>query len=328
MSESSPEKTPVRLIVDTIRNEETRLRQCYSILQYQSFLGFSIMLLSLGGMITSAIFYYHDYIPAWLCIILSAIFASIAHELEHDLIHRLYFRKNILMQNIMLLIVWLMRPNTINPWYRRTIHLQHHQLSGTNQDLEERLVGNGINNVFLRLIVIVDGLLGLLLTRNTLTKEVKHFKFFKVFNAAFPLGQLYFLLLYSFIAIHIARFFTIIEFSEQLITYISILNYLVVILIAPNFLRSACLNFVTAHIHYYGNVNNTLEQTQVFSSKLMWPFNLFCFNFSNTHAIHHIVVEQPFYLRQMVAKVAYKVMITHGVKVNDFSTFTHANRHQ
>ena len=30
-------------------------------------------------------------LPAWACIVVSAFFASIAHEVEHDLIHSLYF---------------------------------------------------------------------------------------------------------------------------------------------------------------------------------------------------------------------------------------------
>ena len=46
---------------------------------------------------------------------------------------------NAVAQNFMMLVVWIMRPNTINPWYRRDIHILHHKVSGTPQDLEERL---------------------------------------------------------------------------------------------------------------------------------------------------------------------------------------------
>ena len=99
-----------------------------------------------------------------------------------------------------------------------------------------------------------------------------------------------------------------------------------VVIIAPNFLRSACLNLVTSYMHYYGNVRNLLQQTQVIKGWFMWPFNLFCFNFSGTHSIHHFVIQQPFYLRQMVAESAHKLMKENGVRFNDFSTFNQGNR--
>jgi len=52
----------------------------------------------------------------------------------------------------------------------------------------------------------------------------------------------------------------------------------------------------------------------------------FCFNFGSTHGIHHFVVKEPFYIRQMTARVAHKVMAEMGVRFNDFGTFARANR--
>ncbi len=52
----------------------------------------------------------------------------------------------------------------------------------------------------------------------------------------------------------------------------------------------------------------------------------FCFNFGSTHGIHHFVVKEPFYLRQLTASVAHKVMAEMGVRFNDLGTFTRANR--
>jgi fatty acid desaturase len=66
-------------------------------------------------MISTGLAYIADMIPAWACIVMATVFASVSHELEHDLIHRLYFKKNALIQNIMMAIVWVMRPNTVNP---------------------------------------------------------------------------------------------------------------------------------------------------------------------------------------------------------------------
>jgi hypothetical protein len=56
------------------------------------------------------------------------------------------------------------------------------------------------------------------------------------------------------------------------------------------------------------------------------PFHLFCFNFGSTHAIHHFVVGEPFYVRQWTAREAHAVMRDMGVRFNDFGTFRRANR--
>jgi len=58
----------------------------------------------------------------------------------------------------------------------------------------------------------------------------------------------------------------------------------------------------------------------------MMPFQLFCFNFGATHAIHHFVVKEPFYIRHMTAKTAHKVMKEVGVRFNDIGTFRRLNR--
>jgi hypothetical protein len=319
----------IQNIVLTIKSEEAHLRAKYSFLSAQNSIGLLLLLLSFFGMTACAALYYYDFIPAWLCIIVAAMFASISHELEHDLIHKLYFRDNAFMHNLMMTLVWLMRPNTINPWYSRKIHLLHHKTSGTKQDLEERLVGNGIGNVFVRTVVMFDGLLGLILQARILKKEVKAFNFLVIFNAGFPLATLYFIVGYSFLLFHGINLFIPHYFSypQWLLESMQWFDFFVVIIIAPNFLRSGCLNFVTSTLHYYGDVENVLQQTQVFKGWCIWPFNLFCFNFAGTHAIHHFVVQQPFYLRQMVAKKAHNVMKENGVRFNDFNTFLRVNRY-
>jgi hypothetical protein len=58
----------------------------------------------------------------------------------------------------------------------------------------------------------------------------------------------------------------------------------------------------------------------------LWPLQAFCFNFGSTHGIHHFVVKEPFYIRQMTCVVAHKVMAQMGVRFNDFATFRRANR--
>jgi hypothetical protein len=81
-------------------------------------------------------------------------------------------------------------------------------------------------------------------------------------------------------------------------------------------------------MHYCGDVEsgNVMQQTQVLNPWWMWPLQAFCFNFGSTHGIHHFVVKEPFYIRQMTAPVAHKVMAEMGVRFNDFGTFGRANR--
>lgn len=105
----------------------------------------------------------------------------------------------------------------------------------------------------------------------------------------------------------------------------SLFEFLMVVLIVPNIVRSSSLNFVTSCMHYYGGVTNMLEQTHVLTSRVFIPFHLFCFNFGKTHSIHHFVPNQPFYLRQMLSKKVLNVMREHGVRFNDFASIKQAN---
>src|SRR5690606_13286913 len=119
-----------------------------------------------------------------------------------------------------------------------------------------------------------------------------------------------------------------IAWSASTLTRMAWLNPLVVTWIAPNVLRSFCLHFVSSNMHYYGDVeaDNVIQQTQVLNPWWLLPFQLFCFNFGSTHAIHHFVVKEPFYVRQWTAKQAHAVMREMGVRFNDHGSFTRANR--
>lgn len=129
-----------------------------------------------------------------------------------------------------------------------------------------------------------------------------------MFNAGFPITTAYFAILYSVIAFHLINLFTPIAANSPvfLLDVMNVFEFLMVVLIVPNIVRSSSLNFVTSSMHYYGGVNNMLEQTHVITSRLFIPFNLFCFNFGHTHTIHHFVPNQPFYLRQMISKKSLK----------------------
>ena len=91
------------------------LRQRYPILQHQNALGAGVMAVSLIGMVVSGGLYLQGSIPAWGCILINALLTSFIHEIEHDLIHRLYFRKQPLAHNAMMLLCWLARPGMPSP---------------------------------------------------------------------------------------------------------------------------------------------------------------------------------------------------------------------
>ncbi|WP_416305119.1 fatty acid desaturase [Neptunicella sp. SCSIO 80796] len=316
----------VRCITHAIRQEESRLRARYAILKYQNGIGLVILLLALTGMLTSGYLYYIGSIPAWACIFASALFASISHEIEHDLIHHQYFRDNPVIYHLMMLVTWLMRPNTVNPWYRRDMHLLHHKVSGSSKDMEERLVGNGIKPGFSRYLVMFDGLAGLILRRAVLRRELDDFSVSRVLGATFPLATLYFACWYIFLLFHGIDLIFAGDYPAWLLAVMRVIDLIVVVLIAPNVVRSGCLNFITSNMHYYGNVNGLMQQTQILDRWYFMPLQLFCFNFGSTHSIHHFVINQPFYLRQMVASKVHKTMQEQGVRRNDLTTFRSANR--
>ena len=105
-------------------------------------------------------------------------------------------------------------------------------------------------------------------------------------------------------------------------------NTVAVLIFAPNLLRSFSINFISSNMHYFGDIEdgNFVQQCQVLNSKWFIIPHLFCFNFGSTHGIHHFVVRDPFYIRQMTAKKAHEVMRANGVRFNDLGTFKRANR--
>lgn len=323
------------------------LRRNHPILQHQDAIGASILIGSLLGMLGCAALYYYGLMAWWLCIPVVAIFASFTHELEHDLIHLMYFRKNPLAHNLMMWGVWLARPSTISPWVRRRMHFHHHKHSGTENDLEERGITNGETWGLRRFLMTGDQMLALYLRPFKMQAIVKQYiRMQKVKTPAekhalvreqllsyLPLGVIYYSLWHGFILFHGVQFAAQLmgasiawpSFVEPLMAYV---NFLAVVWLAPNAMRTFCLHFISSNMHYYGDIdaNSVVQQCQVLNSPLMLPFNLFCFNFGSTHAIHHFVVKEPFYIRQMTVKPAHKIMREMGVRFNDLGTFARANR--
>jgi hypothetical protein len=320
----------IRQVVTTAGQQ---LRERHPWLKHQNAIGAGILALSLLGMIGCAAAYAYGVLPAWACIALVAIFASFTHELEHDLIHWMYFRRQPVVHHLMMALVWLARPSTVNPWARRHLHFNHHKFSGSEQDIEERAITNGERWGVRRLIMVGDNVQSVLLRLHKAPPGRRKKMLLRAAAGYFPLGWLNWSAWYCFLGFHAisgasALLGHDIAWSAGTLRAMHALDFVTVVLIAPNVLRTFCLHFVSSNTHYYGDVeaDNVIQQTQVLNPRWMLPLQLFCFNFGATHAIHHFVVKEPFYIRQMTAPTAHKVMREMGVRFNDTGTFRRANR--
>lgn len=333
-SHSSVAKTPPTTRVEdrarlaringAIRAASKELRARHPFLRHQDEIGLGLLFAAVGSVAASSGAYLAGALPAWAAILLVALATSIVHEIEHDLIHLQYFRKNRIVHAGMMALCWLVRPNTINPWLRKDLHLHHHKYSGTVSDLEERAITNGEPFDLKRLVMMADGVASMLF-RLPPSGRTRRMVVGKFLAGYFPLGWIHFLLWYSFLLVHAARA----VWGHSLFPGFSpAYDAAVVLWIAPNVLRSFCLNFMSSSMHYFGDVvaGNVLEQTQVLNAKRFLPFQLFCFNFGSTHAIHHFVANEPFYVRQWTAREAHAALRANGVPFNDLGTFRRANR--
>jgi len=310
------------------------LRKRYPILNHQDALGAGILAFALAGMVGSAALYLTGHMAWWVCLLLNAFFASLTHELEHDLIHSMYFRKQRVPHNLMMGLVWLARPSTINPWIRRHLHLNHHKVSGTETDMEERAITNGEPWGFARLLMVGDNVMSAFIRMlRAKTWEHKFSIIKRALKVYAPLALVHWGAWYVFLGFHAANGIahlsgTPIEWSATTLSVMQVIDIAAVVIIGPNVLRTFCLHFVSSNMHYYGDLEpgNVMQQTQVLNVWWLWPLQAFCFNFGSTHGIHHFVVKEPFYIRQMTAPVAHKVMREMGVRFNDIGTFARANR--
>lgn len=314
--------------------------------KHQNTIGMTIFWASIAGILGTAWAYYAGVFAWYVAIPLAAFCMSLLHELEHDLIHMMYFRKNKFWNDFMLAGVWLFRPSTISPWVRRRLHIHHHKVSGTESDLEERGITNGEKWGVKRLLMTGDNMLAIYLrpfatykmTRAFVhavakSKEEAHAITRENLLGYFPLGFINYTLWHGFIVYH-ATLITlgflgihpaIPAMMESVMTAV---NFYAVVIAAPNALRTFCLHFVSSNMHYYGDVEkgNIVQQCQIWTTPWAIPLHLFCFNFAGTHAFHHFVVRDAFYIRQWLAPSLYPLMRENGVRFNDFGTFKRDNR--
>jgi len=328
---SQSDTRKINAIRAVIKEAGDDARSRYPILANKDLMGMSIFIFAISGILLTGYAYWNGLISAVLCIPVVAILTSLLHELEHDLIHWQYFKNNKFIHHLMMAGVWIFRPGTINPWIRRHLHLLHHKISGTDEDLEERGIGNGRSYGPLRWLIMLDTFVGNFVRAIVESpKGQKLYHTVRILAANFPLPWITAAIWYSVLGYHfinlMAPYFEFVpNWSAETIARFELLDKWVVMIIAPFYLRSFSINFISSNMHYYGNVQSVLQQTQVLNNPIFWPFQLFCFNFGSTHGIHHFVVGEPFYIRQLTVKAAHDVMRENGVPFNDLGTFKRRN---
>ncbi len=315
-----------------VRQAERRVRDRFPILSYQNTLGMTFLAVSYGTLIGSSVLYCLGHIPGWACVVINAIAISLLREIEHDIIHNLYLKGRTKLQDALLLAIWPAMGNSMNPVHRRIAHLNHHRTSGHEEDFEERLIGNGLPFGWLRILTLLDPGLALFI-RLPEFRQIPGFTLRGFMKTVFPLVPLFNVTWYSVLGFNAAALIgaglnagypQAAWFSQTL----TVLNSVALVWILPNLVRQISLQILSSNMHYYGDVHDTMEETQVLNHPIFWPLQLFTFNFGSTHTIHHFAVNQPFYLRQMVAPAAHAAMRENGVRFNDLATFRRGNRYQ
>jgi hypothetical protein len=321
-----------------------RLRARHTWLRHQDAIGAGLMAAGLATMMAVAWGWHAGLLGLAAVLVLNALASSVIHELEHDLIHRQYFKRKPWAHHLMLGLCWIARPTTVNPWLRCNLHLHHHKVSGSESDVEERGLTNGEPWGVKRLVMTLDAMLALALRPVAMPRAVKLYhrsypqlRAHLLVFAYFPLGYLaygaWYACLYGLAADALLAaghgvLPTFASWGPQGVQLQAGLEFVAATWLAPNLLRSACLYFISSNMHYYGDIDprNVRQQTQVLDSWWLLPFNLFCCNFGATHSLHHYQVGQPFYVRALIARPGNRVLAEAGVRFNDWGTFTRANR--
>lgn len=320
-------ETAIANIRKGIQEEDQRLRKAYPILRYQTAIGASFWLGSILSLIANGWLYSQGWIPWYLALPLAALPLSVFHEIEHDLIHKQYFPGNKWMQDFFLATIWILKcAQEMSPFVRRDLHLYHHEQSGKVDDIEERLIGLGIQSTPFRianaffpphaLVIIYAPGWGLEATTKWRLFPGKHWyskeNWMSYFDAVF-INTPMILAFLTYLGVDWARL-------------------LFVCWAAPNVLRHASLAFMSSYSHYdlskeEDTAGGLFLQNQILNHWLTLPFQLFCCNFGAEHILHHFVISQPFYLRHLSRKKAWSIMIENGIPNNDLGVIWRANQH-
>merc|ERR1712000_157762 len=245
--DKNPFQPRINAIRKVIYSEDKRLRQKYSWLQHQNTLGMLWFCGSLTVMAITSFLYIYNIMPWYYAMTLMAVAVSLMHELEHDLIHDMYYKENKFIQHFMFALIWVSKLNA-NPWWRKPMHLKHHKTSGQVDDIEERLIGLGLP-LGIRRILITISPLGSFLVMKEVADDSKAMdskpllSMIKTSIVNLPV------LLPSHLALLVVLFPSLVSESIYNICW-----NICICLFFPNMIRQSCLQIVSIGVHYYGDI--------------------------------------------------------------------------
>ena len=115
---------------------------------------------------------------------------------------------------------------------------------------------------FRRFVISVDGLMSVLLNGRDLRREIPAFRRRNLALACLPFYPLFLLVLLSFIIYHAAILVGITPSATMQHVY-PWLDLFAIAWVFPNYLRQAALQIVSSNCHYYDDIGNITEETQV-----------------------------------------------------------------
>ncbi len=318
-----PTITANQTIRRSILAEDRRLKAAHPWLKHQDLIGAGILGAVVLMMTLTALAFLNDAIPGILAVISMAFAMSIAHEMEHDLIHNLYFSSSKKMHAFAMGLIWVIKLHA-NPYWRRLVHIRHHSHSGQNEDWEERLIGLGQPFGWRRIVATVYPFGAVLFIKSTKSADPT-FSVKTTRRANMPAAIVFHLLT----NLQILDWVLPAEYHEMVPNVVwSTVSALVVLWVLPSILRHACLSLVTTAVHYSDDIprGNVHFENQILDHWAFVPLQLFCFNFGATHIVHHYITPQPFYIRHLVAIKVHGEMIAAGCRHNDLAILSRANR--
>lgn len=321
-----------REICRAIRQHDAAFRQAFPFLKHQDVLCATIFFGSLFLISLFSYLYVIGYLHPILTIVLVALPISFLHELEHDITHNLYFKQYRWIQNVMFLVIWIVKLHG-SPWYRRQLHLKHHLLSGQTNDAEERLIGLGLKANYQRMAVTLHPFGGLLVS-DEISKDAKYLNILTMKLKNAPTALIFLLLTRTYLTYNILfLIYSFFNYDPSTIygteKFYPLVRILTICVCFPNLIRQGCLVLMSNTSHYYGDIplNTVYYQNQILDSWFVFPFQLFCMNFGATHIIHHYVVSQPFYIRHFTGRAVKDLMVSLGVRNNDLGILWRNNNY-
>jgi hypothetical protein len=320
----------------TIKESERKWRERLPFLYFQSAIGLGLLMACYFTLFWASSSYLNGGMH-WLPLVaINAFSLSIVRELEHDLIHELYFPKHKFVQNTMMLAVWPLLGNLPHPWYRRDLHMLHHRKSGRREDLEGRLIGVGSPMGWKRLLATFDPAIALHFRRDDI-ETIPFFNKKEVGRAATPITKIWYLCAMTYFLLKVVLLPAAScmgwmdtdspmepTVAKMLVMYAE-LTKVFTIWILPGWWHTVSRDIISSIMHYYEHFGGKLHECQVINA---WPFvifNMFSVNFGNSHAVHHFLEKQTFYIRELCSGDAHVAFRKHGVRFNDLGVVFRKN---